>query len=83
MQTLLHRSQLQRLIARHVAAAVPVQGCEAHQPLQVGLGVDVPLPHGVQLEARPWQHIKVRQEGVQNIWKPHKKKNKKKKKTSQ
>lgn len=32
-------------------AAVPVQGSEAHQALQVGLGVDVPLPHRVQLEA--------------------------------
>lgn len=30
---------------------VPVQSSKAHQALKVGLGVDVPLPHGMQLEA--------------------------------
>lgn len=42
---------VQRLWFRQDAgAASPVQGSEAHQALQVGLGVGVPLPHGVQLE---------------------------------
>ena len=54
---------------RHEGAAVPLQGSEAHQPLQVGLGVDVPLPNRVQLEAWHWKDFKIWQEGVQFIWK--------------
>lgn len=30
--------------------AVPLQGREAHQTLEVGMGVDVSLPHGMELE---------------------------------
>lgn len=30
--------------------AVPLQGREAHQTLKVGMGVDVSLPHGMELE---------------------------------
>lgn len=30
--------------------AVPLQGREAHQTLKVGMGVNVSLPHGMELE---------------------------------
>lgn len=30
--------------------AVPLQGREAHQTLKVGMGVDVSLPYGMELE---------------------------------
>lgn len=55
--------------AGNEGATVPVQGSEAHQTLQVGLGVDVPLPYRVQLEAWQRQHLKIWQDGVQSIWK--------------
>lgn len=47
--------------------ALPLQGREAHQTLKVGMGVDVSLPHGMELELWRWQDIIVCQDGIQSI----------------
>lgn len=46
---------------------LPLEGAEADQALQVGLGVGVPLPDRVMLEARHGQHLKVRQQRTQSL----------------
>ena len=48
---------------------VPLQGLERDKPLQVGPGLSVPLPDRVQLEPRPGEHLEVRQDRVQGLWK--------------
>ena len=51
------------------ARTVPLQGLERDKPLQVGPGLCVPLPDRVQLEPRPGEHLEVRQDRVQGLWK--------------
>lgn len=60
-------------LCRSVAAASPVQGSEAHEALQVGPRLHVPLAHRVQLEAGPGQHLEIWQDGAQSIWNKRKK----------